>query len=455
MARYGIILVCAWIAYYPCLNVGFLWDDYYTIETKSSLRQWSAAHVKHDLTHGVFDDPRGVDFYRPLLTLTSRVNYSISGLRPFGYHLVNLLFHAANALLVSRLTLAIGFSPFAAMGAGCFFAVHPVIVQNLMMVSGRDELMSVGFSLITILAFLRPGAGALLLGTAGYGLALLAKESSIVAPLVAGLFLWYRRDPPKSYRRLLVLAIPAGIYFWLYQHALRLPSLPLGPQAQVRFFAQAFPQTVFHYTGLLLWPWPLYTDRLLDPIGRFWFVPTIAIGAGVAWMAFRRKRLGILCAGWFLIHLLPKTWMMMQQSLMLDHWAYPGLWALLLPLCLGLEKLWNHPQPLRRRLCRSLCMAALVSLATLAHTNVLLRGSNEKLYRWSLRFPTTPTMKSNLAMLLFKENRFAEAIPYLRSIHQENPDDANTARALAIAYWQSANHPAAQDLLNDLPKPSP
>ena len=37
----------------------------------------------------------GNDFYRPLVTVANRIDYSLYGLKPWGYHLSNLLFHMA------------------------------------------------------------------------------------------------------------------------------------------------------------------------------------------------------------------------------------------------------------------------------------------------------------------------------------------------------------------------
>src|SRR5690606_6433586 len=65
----------------------------------------------------------------------------------------------------------------------------------------------------------------------------------------------------------------------------------------------------------------------------------------------------------------------------------------------------------------------------------------------ALRYRTTTGMKYNLAMVLLRDQRPAEAIPHFLAALSEHRD-ANGVRALAFAYWQNGQRDQAIDTLN-------
>ena len=99
--------------------------------------------------------PEGITTsYYPVRTLTYAINYELWGLNPFGFKLTNGLIHLANVLLVFWLVLRLfrrtgvaeGLSRqvrdvmVATLSAGAF-AVHPVVVEPVVWVAGREELL--------------------------------------------------------------------------------------------------------------------------------------------------------------------------------------------------------------------------------------------------------------------------------------------------------------------------
>src|SRR3954469_23667787 len=94
---YLMIVVLGIAAYARTLTVGFLWDDHVTIEMNPSLRSWSLSKLHHDFVSDAFDH-QGNAYYRPMSALTARLDYTLWGLKPFGYHLTNLLVHLGNSL---------------------------------------------------------------------------------------------------------------------------------------------------------------------------------------------------------------------------------------------------------------------------------------------------------------------------------------------------------------------
>src|SRR5207248_6243560 len=126
--------------------------------------------------------------WHPLTWLSLQLDYELFGLRPWGYHLSNLLLHTANTLLLflvlRRMTGAVWRS---AVVAG-LFGLHPMHVESVAWVTERKDVLSTLFWLLTIAAYARYArrgtaiAYALVLAT--YVLGLLAKPMLVTLPAV-------------------------------------------------------------------------------------------------------------------------------------------------------------------------------------------------------------------------------------------------------------------------------
>ncbi|MCX7015539.1 MAG: glycosyltransferase family 39 protein [Candidatus Sumerlaeota bacterium] len=114
------------------------------------------------------------------------------GLRPFGYHLVNILLHAANTVLLWLLLRRLQ-APGAWLAAA-IFGLHPVHVQSVAWIIEIKDVLSALFYLLAFHAFLRFQARPRLLTCAAlaavFGCAMLSKSVAVSLPLALGLCLW-------------------------------------------------------------------------------------------------------------------------------------------------------------------------------------------------------------------------------------------------------------------------
>lgn len=198
-----IVLVAAVVVYASTVSHGFVFDDGVAIIRNFSIRslasipdifsqtEWSAGGRENHL-------------YRPLTTTTYALNYAISGLSPWSYHLTNVLLHG----LISVLVLLLGLRwrlPTAAAGiAALMFAVHPIHVEAVANVVGRKELL-VGFFLISMALLhsraVRVGGLYFALSALAYTAAMFSKEIGIVGiGIVAIQDLLIRNDRSESLR---------------------------------------------------------------------------------------------------------------------------------------------------------------------------------------------------------------------------------------------------------------
>ena len=91
----------------------------------------------------------------PMTWLSYILDYQLYGLNPKGYHLTNLFFHIANALLLFvvllRMTGALWQSSFVAV----MFAIHPLNVESVAWIAQRKNVLSTLFWLLTMWAYIR------------------------------------------------------------------------------------------------------------------------------------------------------------------------------------------------------------------------------------------------------------------------------------------------------------
>jgi len=113
-------------------------------------------HVNHGLTwNGIVWAFQSADNanWHPLTWISHMVDCQLFGLRPAGHHLMNLLFHIANALLLflllKNLTGAIWRSAFVAAA----FTWHPLHVESVAWASERKDVLSAFFWMLTLLAY--------------------------------------------------------------------------------------------------------------------------------------------------------------------------------------------------------------------------------------------------------------------------------------------------------------
>ncbi|MBI3785931.1 MAG: glycosyltransferase family 39 protein [Deltaproteobacteria bacterium] len=171
-----LLILITVVAFLPSLGGGLSNDDFIWIHGAwRATRQswWAVALVPHPWW--------SQHFLRPLVQLTFFLDFAAAGLRPWAFHLTNILLHLINVWLVWRLAL-LRFSRQAAFLAALLFSFHPTHAWSVGWVAGRTQLLCATFFLLALHAHL--GRRSLLAGAA-FAAALLSNEAAIVFPLVA------------------------------------------------------------------------------------------------------------------------------------------------------------------------------------------------------------------------------------------------------------------------------
>lgn len=270
------------------------------------------SNLPRAFTRGVFGRTvtEGGNYYRPLLTISLMIDAQIGGMDLTAYRVTNVLLHAAATCLVLLLLLALGTRRDLALLLAVVFAVHPLHVLAVALISGRNDPLLAVFALsglLWLIRFQRTGDRlAFALHVAFFALALFTKESALgllaVQPLLISLVLGGDLRAPRS--RALAAAWLAVVGVWL---ALRSVALPQGSGAGIGLagLAANLP-TLPQYFGKMLLPFNLSLFPTLRDTGHGYGLLAIAITAiALARSASRSwRRLGFAGA-WFLAFLLP------------------------------------------------------------------------------------------------------------------------------------------------------
>jgi protein O-mannosyl-transferase len=194
----GLVALITVIVFSPAFRNGFVnWDDLETIVENDNFRGFTWSHLRWMFT--TFH----LGHYQPLSWLTFSLDYLLWGMNPFGYHLTNILLHAANGALFYFVTLRLlGIAKpnfngvvlrLAAGFSALFFAIHPLRVESVVWVTERRDVLSGFFLLLTVLSYLKAvgqeinrssGRRWMIVTVVLYVLSLLAKASGMTLPLV-------------------------------------------------------------------------------------------------------------------------------------------------------------------------------------------------------------------------------------------------------------------------------
>ena len=196
LAAAVVIILITLLAYLPALRGGFIWDDESHIVGSRALR------TLHGLVR-IWTEPGAVPQYYPLVHTTLWAEYHLWGLNPFGYHLVNVLLQALNAILLWRVLDRLRIR--GAWLAAVIFAIHPVEVESVAWITELKNLLSTAFYLSALLAYgqfspwdteemeqpRRWGLYGLALGL--FVCALLSKSVTCTLPVAILLLIWWKR----------------------------------------------------------------------------------------------------------------------------------------------------------------------------------------------------------------------------------------------------------------------
>ena len=274
---YLLIAFAAFAVYANSLSNEFVFDDESVVLGDPSITKLSNIPKYFTAQEG-FHKVIG-RYFRPVVSSTYAIDYAIWDLKPFGFHLTNVIIHVINSLLFFNLLLMMfgvdGVKTqksklYAVIFAGLVFAVHPIHTEAVSWVSGRTDSLTFTFFAASFIYYLKYSAETkpvnFFFVLFFFVLSLLAKEMAITLPVV---IILYDIAVNKGIKRELIqkrlwiyASLGAVSVIYIYLRWLILKDVP---QRETYFYFYGKDSMTVVFT--MLQTIPYYFRLLVAPIG--------------------------------------------------------------------------------------------------------------------------------------------------------------------------------------------
>ena len=449
------------VRYFPFINYD---DDLYVTENVHV-----QSGVEWDTVQWAFTTYHASNWH-PLTWLSHALDAQLFGMAPAGPHLINLLLHVLNVVLLFWvLLLATGFAGRSAMVAA-LFALHPINVQSVAWVAERKNLLSMLFFLLALGAygwysrrtrdpFRRSWDGQQISRYAVvamlFVLGLMAKPQIVTLPLI--LLLWdywpLRRmiptdggEPTNRFSRLVWEKLPllalsaASAVITVLAHSAGggVRWLPLSVR-----IANAIVSYV-RYTALAFWPsglavfypHPLVSLRSWNVLAAFLFL------AAMTWLVVAERRRQFLLVGWFwfLITLLPMIGIVQVGTQgMADRYAYLPLVGLFIMVSWAVAE-WADRRHVPVFLQAAIGAVVLLALSIATYRQLTYWHDSVTLWTHTLEVTNGNYIAEvDLGAALLQRGEIAQAMEHFRAATAIEPSDPLGNMYIA-RYAQMQNH---------------
>jgi tetratricopeptide (TPR) repeat protein len=447
----GLLLIAATIlAYQPVWHAGFIWDDDQFV-TNNPLIKAPDGLYRFWFTTAASD-------YFPLTSTTLWVEQRFWGIKPLGYHLVNVLLHALSAIILWRVLLRLRMP--GAWLASAVFALHPVNVETVAWITEHKNTLTMVFYLLTLLCYVEFEDSGLRrwfwMAVGAFALALLSKPAVVMLPLVLLGMAWWRRGRVSGRDMLrslpfFAMALVLGLVTVWFQSQRAIG----GEMEMVRnddFWSRLAGAgwAVWFYLYKDIVPLNLsfvYPRWNINPASPTVYVPNLLLVAGLAVCWWRRGGWGkawLCCFGYFVLLLLPVLGFVniyfMKYSLVADHWQYFAMIGPIILASAGIAIAFNAcwKQWMFGKLI--LQGALLLTLGVLTWRQCGMYSNKETLWRTTIaKNPGCWMAYDNLSYLLLGRGARAEATLDCNTALALNPSDDAAHRNLGIALLESGH----------------
>jgi Flp pilus assembly protein TadD len=430
-----------------------------------------------------FRTPKAFDWH-PITWLSYALDWQIFGLDPAGYHTINILLHAANAVLLFLLLEGATGLAWRSLAVSALFALHPINVESVAWISERKTVLSMLFFLLALAAYgwytRRPRIGRYLVVTVAYVLGLMSKAQVITFPFALLLLDYWPlgRLAPHPARPHEVGGEPAvaaaGPSFWKLIGE-KVPWFALSAVSAVITLKTG--GAAFNYmvltdltrSKLSLWLrlgnaalsyvkylgkafWPVNLAIVYPHLGPGISIPGAVLSAfaiiavSILALIFRRRRPFLVGWFWFLGTLVPMIGLVdIGVHAMADRYAYIPLLGIFVIVCWGtadLIKRWHVPTAVTA----AGTVAILLALGIALHRQASFWSDNVTLWTHTLEITEANfTAEDNLAGALITQGRVEEALPHLLRARELRPDDPQSALNVATYLQMHGKYQAALD----------
>jgi protein O-mannosyl-transferase len=325
------IVLTTGLLYYNSLQGEFLsYDDTDNVVNNPVIRQLSLSTLRQIFSTGI------LYMYTPVTFLSYAIDYKVFGLNPYFFKLTSLLIHLLNIILVYIVSVKLLGKRNPALLMTLLFAVHPMNVDSVSWISGRSNLLSALFFLLTLicyLSFMQKGKTVyLLLSILLFIFSLLSKSTGVMLPVTL-LFIDYLQQ-----RKFTVRLILGKIPYFLISAMIGLLTVYFrsdsGNTQSIaeysftdHFFMICYADILYMVRVLFpvhlseVYAYPVKNNGFLPLI--YYLAPVCVIGASVAIYRLKMlKREIVFGVCFFLINIILTQLLFLEDGFMANRYAY-------------------------------------------------------------------------------------------------------------------------------------
>lgn len=408
-------------------------------------------------------------YYKPLLFTVYALLYVPFGGVVFPFHLLQMLLHIANTLLLFHIFSRI-FKRRIAFLLSLVFLVHPLNSEAVIYIANIQDVLFVFFGLLAFSLVMKRGKTTLALPrliVAGILLlcSLLSKETGVLFLAILFSYAWmFARSNVTRVTGVIatVITIYVGLRFVASLHASPVMTLSMMQHMPLAIRMLSIPKIIFHYIATFLFPVHLATGqewlvRRMD-MGSF-FLPlladsifcTLLILCEVFIFQKNRKLFSyfFFFTLWFCLGLGMHIQLLPLDLTVADRWFYFPIIGL---LGMGGVFLTAFPIPhikniSLRVLTTSLLSILLFSLSLLTIMRNAQWSSLQQLYGHDVQYAgNSPVLYSYYGGLLMQNGRYNDAKWYLEKSVSLDPSIGSNLDNLAMWYEHNKEYQHAEDL---------
>lgn len=270
------IIIVGLIVYFNSLFNGFVGDDYAQIQSNPAVHSiFNFFLFFRGSTQYLASTQQFTGlYYKPLLSITYAIIYSLFGPNPFFFHLLQVLLHISNSILVFLI-----FKKFLRINTSfilsLIFLLHPINNEAVVYIANLQDVLFTFFGLLSLKYFIEKKS-LLVVGTLLF-LSLLSKESGIIFFFILGIYYYLFVNKSKKKNLYFIFTLFTVFVFYLFMRivvgniGLQTKYLYMSDNATLlqRFFT--IPSIVIYYFRTAFFPFSL-------AFGWYWVVtnPTYA-----------------------------------------------------------------------------------------------------------------------------------------------------------------------------------
>lgn len=427
----GGILLATFLVYFQTFSFDFVnWDDDYYVINNLQVTNPTLSNLLSFFKEG------NTANYHPITMLSLTLNYALGGESATGFHIINLLFHLLNVIVLYRWTMNLWpQKTFLAFWVAGVFALHPMHVESVAWISSRKDVLFFFFYFLGLIEYIKYNKSLskkhLVFTLAFFILSGLSKPTAVIFPIHL-LLIDYVQNRAINIRSLLekipffVISILIGLATVLVQTdagAVNVDAFSFMERIQLasyainlyvlKFFAP------FHLSSF--YPYPLRPFDLLVSISP---IISMAMAGLIVWK-FKKNRNIIFGFLFFLISIVLLVQLVTVGSTIIsERYTYLAYVGLSISMFFLVERLFNMSKTTQQPSFRNVITIILLALSFASFKRAQVWENGETLWTDAIeKFPEVAGSWGGRGVYFRLEKKYTKAIKDFNQAIALNPNE--------------------------------